>query len=291
MKPAYKWTLFLLCITICSSAQVGINTANPQSGVLHIDPKGDNTTAGTPASTQTVDDVIISSSGNIGIGHITPAYKVDIRTTSSGPSMPAFRLEDGTEGDSKILLSDASGNAYWGYPGEISVVRGVYTKTTNYTIPNISPSLVYGNIYANAYIKLPKGRWVVMVDHRVEPASGSYGTSYLERAFFRLTFSDNSLSGDGTLIPANGAGASKDIEGTTNGTTTMGALISTNVNFRTPTIVSGFIIINNQTNNIKTYYLKIVNTTYPSHLNLVGRVLTTANPAHTENRIIAMPLR
>lgn len=283
--------LFFLCITISSSAQVGINTSNPQSGALHIDPKNDNNVTGAPASTQTVDDVIISSAGNIGIGHIAPTYKLDIWVRPSGTSKPAFRLEDGTEGDSKILLSDASGNASWGYPGEISIIRGVYTKTTNYTIPSISPSLVYANMYANAYIKLPKGRWVVMVDHRVDPASGSYGTSYLERSFFRLTFSDNNLSGDGTLYPANGAGVSKDIEGSANGTASIGSLISANVNFRTATIISGFVIINNKTSSTKTYYLKIVNSAYPTHLNLTGRILTSANPAHTENRIIAMPLQ
>ncbi|QIK60707.1 hypothetical protein G7050_13035 [Dysgonomonas sp. HDW5A] len=291
MNSIYKWIFFFLCITINSSAQVGLNTSNPQSGVLHIDAKGNNNATEAPASDQTIDDVMISPAGNIAIGHTTPSYKLDIWVRPSGTSKPAFRLEDGTEGNTKILLSDASGNAYWGYPGEIPLIRGVYTRTINYTIPSISPSLIYANMYAYAYIKLPKGRWVVMVDQRVDPASGSYGTSYQERSFFRLTFSDNSLSGDGTLYPANGAGVSKDIEGSLNGTATTGSLISSNVNFRTASIVSGFIIINNRTNGIKTYYLKLVNAAYPNNLNLAGRVLTTANPAHAENRIIAMPLQ
>lgn len=287
MKLIYKCTLFFLCISIYTSAQVGINTNAPQSSVLHIDGQGNNSPTGTPTAAETTDDVLISSVGNVAIGHINPAYKLDVRVPD-GSKKAAFRLEDGTEGNTKILLSDASGNAYWGFPGGISMIRGIYTQAINYTIPNRT---YIPNMYMNAYIQLPPGRWVVMLDQRVEPTASSYGTSSEQRSFIRFTFSDNNLTGDGNLIPANGAGVSKDIEGTNGGTITTGALISGNMSFRTPTIISGFVIINNQTNAVKTYYLKLVNPGYPTFQNLTGRVVTAGNPAHTESKMIAMPLQ
>mgnify|MGYP003430871178 FL=1 len=45
------------------------------------------------------------ASGNIGIGTNTPTATLSV----SG----SFRLTDGTQGNGKVLTSDASGNASW----------------------------------------------------------------------------------------------------------------------------------------------------------------------------------
>lgn len=55
------------------SAQVGINTDNPQA-LFHIDPKGD-----TNSTTNTSDDIVLTTAGNMGIGTTTPDATLDIR--------------------------------------------------------------------------------------------------------------------------------------------------------------------------------------------------------------------
>lgn len=52
---------------VCSSiiyGQVGINTTNPQ-GIFHVDGAKDNSTTGTPTSTQQINDVIVTSTGSM----------------------------------------------------------------------------------------------------------------------------------------------------------------------------------------------------------------------------------
>ena len=51
----------------------------------------------------------IYRTGNIGIGTASPSTKLHVWATQSG----AFRLEDGTQGSGKVLVSDASGLATW----------------------------------------------------------------------------------------------------------------------------------------------------------------------------------
>lgn len=103
--------IILSYITICFIlspfallAQVGINTQNPQ-GVLHIDGKANNPTSNT-------DDVYVDSNGNMGIGSInTLSAKLHIIAPSG---TTALRIEDGTQVNGRVLMSDANGNASWG---------------------------------------------------------------------------------------------------------------------------------------------------------------------------------
>ncbi len=286
IKVIYIYILVFL--PVMAWAQVGINTKNAQTGWLHIDSQGNNPTSGSPSASQASDDVFVSNQGNLAIGHIAPQYKLDIRMTSA---KPAFKLEDGTEGNTKILLSDASGNASWGYPGEIDVIRGTFTGTVNYGVTPETPVRAEF-IYLNAYIKLPEGRWLVMVDLKVTPVTSSYDTSPTARVWLRTTFSDNTLSGDGvTIYPSNKSGISADIEGSAGGTSSVASLISGHVNFRVPSHISGFVIINNQSGGVKTYYMKLYNAPYPAHLNLAGKSIAVGNPSFFENRITALPLQ
>ena len=70
-------------------AQVGINTQTPL-GIFHIDPKGD--TSG--GITNTSDDIIVTATGNVGIGTISPDARMHIKTDND---TPAFKLQDGNE--------------------------------------------------------------------------------------------------------------------------------------------------------------------------------------------------
>lgn len=75
-----KGILISLCFTISySKAQVGINTSNPQT-TFHVDGAKDNPTSGIPSAAQAANDVVITSTGEIGIGTLSPAVKIDARS-------------------------------------------------------------------------------------------------------------------------------------------------------------------------------------------------------------------
>ncbi|MFS4429947.1 hypothetical protein [Chryseobacterium sp. S90] len=75
-----KGILISLCFTISySKAQVGINTSNPQT-TFHVDGAKDNPTSGVPSAAQAANDVVITSTGEIGIGTLSPAVKIDARS-------------------------------------------------------------------------------------------------------------------------------------------------------------------------------------------------------------------
>ncbi|KQT24119.1 hypothetical protein ASG22_08875 [Chryseobacterium sp. Leaf405] len=106
-----KITTTLLFLTIGNAvylAQVGINTDNPQT-TFHIDGAKDNPSTGAPIAAQQANDIAITSAGNVGIGTTVPSTKLDIVSSTAG----ALKIADGTQGDGKILVSDANGVATW----------------------------------------------------------------------------------------------------------------------------------------------------------------------------------
>ncbi len=146
-----KKNIFFLC-TVCAilffneiQAQVGIQTENPLA-VFHVDPKRNTNSAGTIGAS---DDVVITSTGNVGIGTIAPVSKLDIRGT--------FRLRDGNQSLNKVLVSDASGNAQWSDRPKLDVleVNNINTLLSGKTFTTTSS-------YTGISITLPKGVWQVM---------------------------------------------------------------------------------------------------------------------------------
>ncbi|GAB0155018.1 hypothetical protein CHRYSEOSP005_02780 [Chryseobacterium sp. Alg-005] len=65
-----------------ANAQIGINTSNPQA-TFHIDGAKDNPSTGAPTSAQIANDVAFTSSGEMGIGTLTPATKLDARSANN----------------------------------------------------------------------------------------------------------------------------------------------------------------------------------------------------------------
>lgn len=102
----------MLFSSICI-AQVGINTYNPQ-GVFHIDGASTlattNPATGSISSTQAIDDVVITGSGDIGLGTISPTAKMEIKTQNEGG---AIKIRDGTQNLGRTLISDADGVGTW----------------------------------------------------------------------------------------------------------------------------------------------------------------------------------
>lgn len=58
-----------------------------------------------PNSANLVERVSILDAGNVGIGTVSPTAKLEVNGT--------MKITDGTQGDKKVLTSDAAGNATW----------------------------------------------------------------------------------------------------------------------------------------------------------------------------------
>lgn len=117
--------LISLAIAYPTSAQVGINTKNPQ-GILHIDAK-DNTSGNTNSD----DDIIVTQDGNLGIGTLNPTTKLHIVSSSIGKG---FALQDGSQGSNYILVSDNNGNAYWteSEVSQFTIIPSATSPTTTF---------------------------------------------------------------------------------------------------------------------------------------------------------------
>lgn len=84
-KPLLFSFLVLLLFIPHALAQVGINTANPQA-TLHVDGQKDNPAIGAPSTTQQLNDIVITPSGNVGVGTVTPSTKLEIASGINGVS-------------------------------------------------------------------------------------------------------------------------------------------------------------------------------------------------------------
>ncbi|QES93754.1 hypothetical protein F0358_14005 [Empedobacter brevis] len=151
----------IILMSLFSSAslfsQVGINTENPQQ-LFHTDGKSSaattNPTTGTPSVAQQVDDVVITNQGRVGIGTINPSIKLDIVSSTNG----AIKIVDGTEGQSKVLMSNEYGVGTWQTPASIKAVAlGNFSQVDNNVSSNGGSSPLYSKISLN----LSRGRWVV----------------------------------------------------------------------------------------------------------------------------------
>lgn len=128
MKRYILLTCSLFFTILYIPAQVGINTQNTQ-GIFHLDATGDDAASGTITAGQSVNDILIDNTGNVGIGTLAPTARLHLKSSAPGE---AFRLADGTQGENKILLGDAEGNACWGITKGlggyiINLAQGTYT--------------------------------------------------------------------------------------------------------------------------------------------------------------------
>lgn len=141
-KYILLFTALLSAVVV--AAQIGINTELPQR-LFHVDAERN-----TSGSTNVSDDVIIDASGRMGLGTLSPTAKLHI---AGDGVIPALRIVDGTQANTRILRSDANGNASWvdqpasggfiynvlgriNYPrGATSLVRAMpVTETGNYLV-------------------------------------------------------------------------------------------------------------------------------------------------------------
>lgn len=95
-----------ILIPLSSYAQVGVNTANPQT-TFHVDGNKDNAASGTPTTTQQANDFAITNSGNVGISTINPSEKLDIAT--GNVRVRAINSNTGVPGTDKYVVADGNG--------------------------------------------------------------------------------------------------------------------------------------------------------------------------------------
>lgn len=110
MKNYTLKILFLLTGSLVFG-QTGVNTTTP-SAELDIVSKGNTnaTKALEVNNSSNTEMVTVLNNGNVGIGNAAPTTKLDI---NNGTTAGAVKIVDGTQGDGKVLTSDANGLATW----------------------------------------------------------------------------------------------------------------------------------------------------------------------------------
>ena len=122
-------------------SQLGVNTKTPL-GVFHIDPAGNTNATGTSG---TEDDIVVKSTGQVGIGTISPAKTLDLRGK--------FKLVDGTQSNGYFLTSDGDGNASW---KRTMQMKGFVNGVTQFPVlTRVAP------VYTGTNISLPAGTWMI----------------------------------------------------------------------------------------------------------------------------------
>lgn len=273
-----KYTLLisgLLSIGLCQS-QVGINTMNPQ-GILHIDPLSN-----TSGVNNALDDVVVTTSG-VGLGTTMPSTRLHIKTSGvkipgvKDTPIPGFRLEDGNEGLTKALVSDATGLATWKDMVLTESIIGVNGSGVN--VPLTTTGIF---LNTNSYILLPPGRWLVNVVMYVRTPSALAYSLPDGLCWVNSTFAEyNTLGGTDLATTKSG-----DIEG--------GALVSGLMWQRYQGgILYGSIVVYNRTASAKQYYYMIGDITDygdPTGNTNPNAYIVTAGGPWGEDNIVAFRL-
>lgn len=87
---------------------------------MHVDAAKDNPATGTPSATQQLNDFIVTSAGNVGVGTITPSEHLDV--ASGNVRVRGINSNIGVAAD-KLMVADAN--------GVLKIAGGATYSTTN----------------------------------------------------------------------------------------------------------------------------------------------------------------
>jgi hypothetical protein len=156
---------------------VGIRTEDPQ-GMLHVDARGDTYIN----AADTLDDVVVTPEGRIGVGTLHPQTRLDVVSSTPG----AIRIADGTQGGGKILTSDANGRATWTSTAGswyAALTGGWITGKSSGTVEELWPPFTY----TGAELYPPEAGSVNVADGIITvPYTGTYRISITGKAFTNL---------------------------------------------------------------------------------------------------------
>ncbi len=158
MKKTILLCSLLGLITNLSFSQVGVSTENPQ-GIFHVDAKGNNEKTGVPSVANITDDIVVSNTGNVGVGVVAPTVKLDVKG--------GVRLVDGTQQTDRMLASRSpDGKAKWANKPQSLIKNGVINDNSG----RITESAM--NITTTPVV-LDEGRWLIVSKFVVKRFSGN----------------------------------------------------------------------------------------------------------------------
>ena len=183
--------IILFLLPMLSIAQVGVRTESPQ-GIFHIDPQSNTTSSSATYS----DDVIVTNSGNVGSGTLTPSNKLEIH----GTSQPVLKIADGTQANGRRLVSDSNGVGTWRTPS--TEMHRIVGPNMLGLIPPVSQPK-----YSGHSITLPQGTWIIRYNltwHITFNPGVAYANTVCYIDVFLATNQNaphNILNGSWTIVP------------------------------------------------------------------------------------------
>lgn len=186
--------ILLLMGVFCTGviyAQVGINTENPL-GTFHIDPQK-NTTSTTVGVN---DDILITNTGNVGIGTATPPNKLSVISTGADTGL---YLPNGAS-SGKVLTSDYQGNGIW-VSGAVQYQTMVYALNSINPVSAVTVNCLFPNLtrltsLTEVYLDKAKDiygagyGWNVSAQQYIAPVTGIYRIA-LSLYFTTTTIGEN----------------------------------------------------------------------------------------------------
>lgn len=115
--------------------------------------------------TRLPDIMVVRSNGNVGFGTRVPTTKVDIKSTAGAGT--GFRLEDGSQGAGKVLVSDANGNASWALPASVPPLTINSTAGVSTSVVSNPSTMTYTG--ASAVVTVP-GQYMITTRYIADKA-------------------------------------------------------------------------------------------------------------------------
>lgn len=176
--------LFLFAVLILK-AQVGINTSTPLQ-TFHVDPQKNTSVVGSVVNNSS-DDVVVTASGNVGIGTTNPSTKLQIVGDGTNYPLNIQNIKVLTNTSSQLYIDNA------GQVGKSTAVTSVAT-TKNYAkslnISTKEPGMSLGNANNRNYIP-------------IVGTAGSPGVVIVNSLAVTEVANDNT-AGDYVTIPSSG---------------------------------------------------------------------------------------